>query len=347
MSNTAGAGSNTAGSTGSTRTPPSFDAASILPVDQITAFTIADVTHDDRPEIIVLDGSPDASRQLAVVQANADRVLSTISGTNNVASYAVSLAVARLTPLYDPYQFIMTNPHYLDVGSINWDSSTGFGSAASWTNDIASTYILAVDINNDGKQDVIEVGPGTLVVMLGDGVGGFREPSYQFGDTHAGSFARTADFNEDGNVDVAQSGPAVVLGNGDGTFGPWNYLTSVSPDRQDVEVADFNNDGHTDVVAPTAAVCYNDAVALGLMLGLSQRGLRPGRDFALTGFDDIAEAAMSTPPLTTLTTAPLARGRQAAELLLLRLRDPAAATRRTIAPVQLVVRASSCPPATV
>ncbi|OOG64127.1 transcriptional regulator [Rhodanobacter sp. B04] len=99
--------------------------------------------------------------------------------------------------------------------------------------------------------------------------------------------------------------------------------------------------------APTAAVCYNDAVALGLMLGLSQRGLRPGRDFALTGFDDIAEAAMSTPPLTTLTTAPLARGRQAAELLLLRLRDPAAATRRTIAPVQLVVRASSCPPATV
>ena len=97
---------------------------------------------------------------------------------------------------------------------------------------------------------------------------------------------------------------------------------------------------------PTAAVCYNDAVALGLMLGLNQRGLRPGRDFALTGFDDIAEASMSMPPLTTLTAAPRDRGRQAAELLLQRLREPVASTRRTIAPVQLVIRESSCPPTT-
>lgn len=98
--------------------------------------------------------------------------------------------------------------------------------------------------------------------------------------------------------------------------------------------------------APTAAVCYNDAVALGLMLGLNQRGLQPGRDFALTGFDDIAEASMSMPPLTTLSTAPRERGRQAAELLLQRLREPAASSRRTIAPVKLMVRESSCPPHT-
>ncbi|MEO8988580.1 MAG: LacI family DNA-binding transcriptional regulator [Rhodanobacter sp.] len=96
--------------------------------------------------------------------------------------------------------------------------------------------------------------------------------------------------------------------------------------------------------APTAAVCYNDAVALGLMLGLNQRGLRPGRDFAVTGFDDIAEASMSMPPLTTLVAAPRARGRQAAELLLQRLHDTALHTRRTVAPVHLVIRESSCPP---
>ena len=95
---------------------------------------------------------------------------------------------------------------------------------------------------------------------------------------------------------------------------------------------------------PTAAVCYNDAVALGLMLGLNQRGLKPGRNFAVTGFDDIAEASMSMPPLTTLATAPRERGRQAAELLLQRLRNTAVQTRRTIAPVHLVIRESSCPP---
>ena len=95
--------------------------------------------------------------------------------------------------------------------------------------------------------------------------------------------------------------------------------------------------------APTAAVCYNDVVALGLMLGLYQRGVKPGHDFALTGFDDIAEAAVSTPTLTTLSTTPRARGRQAAELILARLRHPQAQAGTVIAPVELVVRESSCP----
>ncbi|MBB3227601.1 LacI family transcriptional regulator [Luteibacter sp. Sphag1AF] len=95
---------------------------------------------------------------------------------------------------------------------------------------------------------------------------------------------------------------------------------------------------------PTAAVCYNDAVALGLMLGLTRRGRRPGEDFALTGFDDVAEASVSVPPLTTIAVDPRGRGRQAAELILSRLSNPDAAPGHTIAPVQLVVRESSCPP---
>jgi LacI family transcriptional regulator len=85
-------------------------------------------------------------------------------------------------------------------------------------------------------------------------------------------------------------------------------------------------------------------VALGLMLGLHQRGLQPGNDFALTGFDDIAEAAVSAPPLTTLAVTPRDRGRQAAELILQRVKEPSAAPRQTIVPVQLLVRDSSCPP---
>jgi LacI family transcriptional regulator len=95
---------------------------------------------------------------------------------------------------------------------------------------------------------------------------------------------------------------------------------------------------------PTAAVCYNDAVALGLMLGLRQQGRQPGQDFALTGFDDIAEADLALPSLTTLSTNPRERGRQAAGMILHRLGDPFAPAMHTVAPVQLVVRASSCPP---
>ena len=96
--------------------------------------------------------------------------------------------------------------------------------------------------------------------------------------------------------------------------------------------------------APTAAVCYNDAVALGLQLGLVARGRRPGVDFAVVGFDDIPEAAVSVPPLTTVATDPRARGRQAAQRILDRVRDPALAIAQCSMPVELVVRESSCPP---
>lgn len=92
---------------------------------------------------------------------------------------------------------------------------------------------------------------------------------------------------------------------------------------------------------PSAAVCYNDTVALGLMLGLASRGIRPGSDFAVTGFDDISEAAMAAPSLTTLTADPRERGRQAATLLLQRVDHPDAPPMRTIVPVQLRIRESS------
>ncbi|KAG1363155.1 hypothetical protein G6F61_013855 [Rhizopus arrhizus] len=32
------------------------------------------------------------------------------------------------------------------------------------------------------------------------------------------------------------------------------------------------------------------------MLGLNSRGIRPGGDFAVTGFDDISEASVAVPP---------------------------------------------------
>lgn len=94
--------------------------------------------------------------------------------------------------------------------------------------------------------------------------------------------------------------------------------------------------------APTAAVCYNDAVALGLMAGLAARGRRAGADFAVVGFDDIAEAAVAAPPLTTVAADPRARGLQAARLVLARLRgELPPAPHAVVAPVALRVRDSS------
>jgi LacI family transcriptional regulator len=92
--------------------------------------------------------------------------------------------------------------------------------------------------------------------------------------------------------------------------------------------------------APTAAVCFNDIVAFGVMLGLSDRGLLAGRDFAVAGFDDLPEAALSRPALTTVATHPFQVGEEAARLLLRRIADPLGTPERVILPTRLIVRES-------
>ena len=91
---------------------------------------------------------------------------------------------------------------------------------------------------------------------------------------------------------------------------------------------------------PTAALCYNDVVAFGVMLGVLAAGLVPGRDFAVVGFDDIEEATLWHPALTTLSIAPRRIGEAAAELLLARIADPQRPPQQQILNPTLVIRAS-------
>ncbi len=51
---------------------------------------------------------------------------------------------------------------------------------------------------------------------------------------------------------------------------------------------------------PTAVVCYNDYMAVGVYQAFYQAGLQIPEDISVTGFDDIAIAGYLTPPLTTL-----------------------------------------------
>src|SRR4051812_8818434 len=91
---------------------------------------------------------------------------------------------------------------------------------------------------------------------------------------------------------------------------------------------------------PSAAVCFSDVVALGAMARLQRRGLMPGRDFAVIGVDDLPEAAVSYPALTSVATAPRAVGEAAATLLLRRIAEPRGGPERVILPARLIVRES-------
>lgn len=89
---------------------------------------------------------------------------------------------------------------------------------------------------------------------------------------------------------------------------------------------------------PTAAVCYNDITAFGVILGLLEAGHQPGRDFNLVGFDNISEAALSRPALTTIAVEPRQIGQEVAELILRRIADPDGRPEQVILPPRLIIR---------
>ncbi|AYG70194.1 MULTISPECIES: LacI family DNA-binding transcriptional regulator [unclassified Rhizobium] len=89
---------------------------------------------------------------------------------------------------------------------------------------------------------------------------------------------------------------------------------------------------------PTAAVCFNDAVAFGVCDGLRARRLEPGRDFAVVGFDDVIEAKTAVPALTTISVDPQGIGRRAAQLLLKQISAGKAEAEAIVSSVRLVVR---------
>ena len=107
------------------------------------------------------------------------------------------------------------------------------------------------------------------------------------------------------------------------------------PSRADLETLADSGAGFS------AALCYNDIVALGFGLGLRDRGLLPGRDVAVVGFDNLPESEAWSPGLTTVESFPRTIGMESARLLLRRLDDPEAPPASIRMPPRLIERASS------
>jgi LacI family transcriptional regulator len=91
---------------------------------------------------------------------------------------------------------------------------------------------------------------------------------------------------------------------------------------------------------PTAALCFNDVVALGVIEALQHAGVRAGKEFGVVGFNNVPDAAQSLPGLTTVDTSPRQLGESAAELLLKRIAQRDSPIRTVILQPRLIVRES-------
>jgi hypothetical protein len=116
---------------------------------------------------------------------------------------------------------------------------------------------------------VTVVGNQSLAVLLGNGDGTFAPPAYYYDADDNGVSGSTpaliADFNSDGNLDIAvpprypNNNMGILFGKGDGTFQALAFPASLN-NFSAAFAADFNNDGKADLLS---AAVSGSQVALG------------------------------------------------------------------------------------
>lgn len=97
-------------------------------------------------------------------------------------------------------------------------------------------------------------------------------------------------------------------------------------------------------VLPTAIFCANDDMALGFMSAATKHGISIPTQLSIMGFDDMRYAAISNPPLSTVSQPSREIGMSAARRLLSAIETPCETDRLIeILPHKLVIRQSTGP----
>jgi DNA-binding LacI/PurR family transcriptional regulator len=193
---------------------------------------------------------------------------------------------------------------------------------------------------------------GVPTVLSGRPLSGGRRLWYVDADNVGGAELATRYLLESGREHVATvAGPLDMCAGLDRLAG---YRSAVEAegrtyDASLVEVGGFTAAGGHDAAARLldrrpdvdAIFAASDLAAIGAVRAVRERGRTVGEDVAVIGFDDIPAAADQQPPLTTVKQPIAALGTAMTRLLLDRIEGRSGLARRTVLPVELVLRATA------
>jgi hypothetical protein len=213
----------------------------------VAAVAFADSQGNGKPDMAVSTVSG-----LAVLQNDGTGKFGQVRPVTNLYFSALATADLDGDGWVDLVGTQQTTPGYVSVILHNPDGS--FKSPVSYQVGNNPISVAVGDFNRDGILDlaVLNQADDSISILLGNGDGTFQpplnNPTGGPGDGPTGLVV--ADFNGDGNLDLARAaalftaGTGVLLGNGDGTFQPVHDYTNSS---YGLVTGDFTGDGILDL----------------------------------------------------------------------------------------------------
>lgn len=240
---------------------------------------IADFNGDGRPDVASVGGENQVPG-VTILMGKGDGTFTSYAGRPTVP-LAYNMAVGDFNGDGRP-DLVMDN--FAPSGTISILLTNAKGGFVAHNKKFGTypTYLNVGDFNGDGKLDVVIAASNPngqveiLSTLLGNGDGTLRAPINQpIASVPADTFA-VADFDLDGNLDLAvglqlSTGVSVFFGNGDGSFtSPMLFDLGQSENSPlgPVLVADLNGDHKPDLVVSTDS-------GVAVLIGKGNRSFRP------------------------------------------------------------------------
>lgn len=220
--------------------------------------------------------------------------------------------------------------------------------------DVAGIVYAGNTTSNRALSGLIE--SGLPVVVIDEALVGTPPVDTVVVDDYAGAYQATAHLTSLGHERIALvTGPSGLKSVAERRRGFADAMTraGLDPDAQVHLSGAFNEDFGVGALShilaapssPTAVFAASDTIALGIMLGAKNLGVRVPEDLSIAGFDDAPGAGYVSPRLTTVRTPVDRMAASALTLLVERIDHRPAGVQRVVTPVALVVGESTAPPA--